>query len=41
MKGQGGGSGDLYNQKIADLEKKLIEDNLDKMKATDERSKLA
>lgn len=40
-KGGGGGTGDLFHQKIADLEKKLIEDNLDKMKATDERSKLA
>ena len=31
------GGGDLFHQKIADLEKKLIEDNLDKMKASDER----
>jgi hypothetical protein len=31
------GTGDLFHQKIAELEKKLIEDNLDKMKATDER----
>ena len=41
-KGTGAGNtGQLFHQKIADLEKKLIEDNLDKMKATDERQKLA
>ena len=36
-KGGGGAGGDPYHLKIAELEKKLIGDNLDKMKAADER----
>lgn len=34
-------SGDGYNYKIVELEKKLIEDNLDKMRNADEKSRLA
>ena len=35
-----GDNADNYNLKIAELEKKLIEENLEKMKMADERSKL-
>ena len=37
---RGGANSDDYNLKIADLEKRLIEDNLDKLKGTDERQRL-
>lgn len=35
-----GDNADNYNLKIAELEKKLIEENLDRMKFTDEKTKL-
>lgn len=35
-----GDNADNYNLKIAELEKKLIEENLEKMKFTDEKTKL-
>lgn len=35
-----GDNADNYNLKIAELEKKLIEDNIDKMQFGDEKSKL-
>ena len=35
-----GDNADNYNLKIAELEKKLIEENLDKMKFTDEKTRL-
>jgi len=35
-----GSNSDDYNMKIADLEKRLIEDNLDKLKGADERQKM-
>lgn len=41
--GQGKSSGEMvdnFNLKIAELEKKLIEDNLEKMRFTDDKQKL-
>jgi hypothetical protein len=35
-----GDNADNYNLKIAELEKKIIEDNLDRMKFTDEKTRL-
>ena len=35
-----GDNADNYNLKIAELEKKLIEENLEKMKMADEKSRL-
>ena len=35
-----GDNTDNYNLKIAELEKKLIEENLEKMKMADEKSRL-
>lgn len=35
-----GDNADNYNLKIAELEKKLIEENLDRMKFNDEKTKL-
>ena len=35
-----GENADNYNLKIAELEKKLIEENLDRMKFTDEKTRL-
>lgn len=35
-----GDNADNYNLKIAELEKKLIEENLEKLKFTDEKTKL-
>lgn len=40
-KGKNDGTGDGYNYKIVELEKKLIEDNLDKMRNADEKSRIA
>lgn len=39
--GRKSGDGDNYNYKIVELEKKLIEDNLDKMRNADEKSRLS
>lgn len=35
-----GDNADNYNLKIAELEKKLIEENLDRMKFNDDKTKL-
>jgi hypothetical protein len=35
-----GDNADNYNLKIAELEKKIIEDNLDRMKFADEKTRL-